>query len=153
MSAHRQVWHPEKSNIYCENIGRNCNIAALVEIQAGASIGDNCRIGAFSFIPAGVRLGNEVFVGPGTVFTNDLFPNAAEANRGEWVMRPTTVEDDVAIGANSTILCGLTIGRGALIGAGSVVTRDVPPYAIVAGNPARVRRYRKPGAASGEGPQ
>lgn len=147
MTVQNQIWHPEKSNIYCDDIGENCNIAAMVEIQAGARIGNNCRIGAFTFIPRGVHLGDEVFVGPGTVFTNDLFPNAAEANRGEWEMRATTVENDVAIGANSTILCGLTIGRGALIGAGSVVTRDVPAYAVVAGNPAKVRRYRKPGVA------
>ncbi|MBM3462175.1 MAG: N-acetyltransferase [Armatimonadetes bacterium] len=139
-----QVWHPEKSNIYSDQIGENCNIAAMVEIQRGASIGRDCRIGAFSFIPQGVHIGNEVFVGPGTVFTNDLFPNAAEANRGEWTMVETFVEDGVAIGANSTILCGLRISTGALIGAGSVVTRDVPPHAVVAGNPARVVKYRKP---------
>ena len=86
----------------------------------------------------------EVFVGPGTVFTNDLFPNAEEANRGQWAMVETHVGDGVAIGANCTILCGFTIGKGALIGAGSVVTKDVPPYAIVAGNPARVKGHRKP---------
>lgn len=138
-----QIWHPEKSNIYCDDIGENCNIAAMVEIQKGARIGSSCRIGAFTFIPRGVTIGNEVFIGPGTVFTNDLFPNAREANRGEWTMVETTVEDDVAIGANCTILCGLTIGEGALIGAGSVVTRDIPRMAIAIGNPARVVKYRE----------
>lgn len=139
-----RIWHPEKSNIYCDEIGENCNIAAMVEIQQGAKIGRNCRIGAFTFIPRGVDIADDCFIGPGTVFTNDLYPNAAEANRGEWTMRATHVHNDVSIGANATILCGLTIGEGALIGAGSVVTRDVPPYAVVSGNPARVRRYRKP---------
>lgn len=141
--VHNRIWHPEKSNIYCDQIGENCNIAALVEIQKGARVGDNCRIGAFTFIPQGVTIGNDVFIGPGTVFTNDLFPNAREANRGEWTMVPTTVGDDVAIGANCTILCGLTIGEGALIGAGSVVTRDIPPMAMAVGNPARVVKYRQ----------
>jgi acetyltransferase-like isoleucine patch superfamily enzyme len=137
-----QIWHPEKSNIYCDRIGQDCNIAAMVEIQQGASVGDRCRIGPFTFIPRGVHIGNEVFIGPGVVFTNDLYPNAREANAGQWEMRDTMVEDDVAIGANATVLCGLTLGRGCLIGAGSVVTRSVPPYAVVSGNPARVRKYR-----------
>jgi UDP-2-acetamido-3-amino-2,3-dideoxy-glucuronate N-acetyltransferase len=139
-----QIWHPDKSNIYCQDIGTNCNIAAMVEIQAGASVGNDCRIGAFCFIPRGVHIGHEVFVGPGTVFTNDRFPNAREANRGEWTMLETYVEDEVAIGANCTILCGLRIGRGALIGAGSVVTRDVEPYAVMSGNPARRIKFRTP---------
>ena len=138
-----RIWHKHLSNIYCDEIGENCNIAALVEIQKGARVGDNCRIGAFTFIPQGVSIGNDCFIGPGTVFTNDLLPNAREANRGEWTMVPTTVEDDVAIGANSTILCGITIGEGALIGAGSVVTRSIPPMAIAVGNPARVVKYRQ----------
>lgn len=140
-----RIWHPEKSNIYCDEIGENCNIAAMVEIQKGARIGRNCRVGAFTFIPRGVNIGDDCFIGPGTVFTNDLYPNAAEANRGEFTLRQTYVHNDVAIGANATILCGLTIGEGALIGAGSVVTRDVPPFGVVSGNPARVRRYRKQG--------
>lgn len=138
-----RIWHPEKSNIYCDEIGINCNIAAMVEIQKGARVGNNCRIGAFTFIPQGVHIGNDCFIGPGAVFTNDLFPNAAEANRGEWTMLVTTVEDGVSIGANATVLCGITIGRGALVGAGAVVTKDVPAYAVVSGNPARIRRYRK----------
>ncbi len=146
MRVENRIWHPEKSNIYCDDIGENCNIATMVEIQRGASVGRDCRIGAFSFIPQGVHIGNEVFVGPGTVFTNDLFPNAREANRGEWTMRETHVEDGVAIGANATILCGLRIGRGALVGAGSVVTKDVAPGAVVAGNPARLVKMRTPEA-------
>ncbi len=140
MSFRPQIWHPEKSNVYCDDIGEETNVAALVEIQHGARIGRRCRIGALCFIPAGVDIGDDVFVGPGTVFTNDLFPSARSAANGTWEMRPTRIENEVSIGANATILCGITIGRGAVVGAGSVVTRDVPADAVVYGNPARVRR-------------
>jgi acetyltransferase-like isoleucine patch superfamily enzyme len=128
-----KIWHPEKSNIYGEGwIGNNCNIGAMVEIRH-PQIGDDCKIQAFVFIPEGVRIGNRVFIGPHVCFTNDKHPKAV----GDWDLLWTTVEDDVNIGANATILPGITLGKGCTIGAGAVVTKDVPPGVTVVGNPAR----------------
>jgi len=129
-----KIWHPELSNIYGDGyIGDFCNIGAMVEIRS-PQIGHRCKIQAFVFIPEGVVIGNNVFIGPHVCFTNDKYPKAV----GEWELKTTIIEDNVSIGANSTILPGVVIGKGALIGAGSVVTKDVDPYTIVAGNPAKV---------------
>ncbi|HOK27926.1 MAG TPA: acyltransferase, partial [Methanomassiliicoccaceae archaeon] len=118
-------------------IGRDCKIAAYVEVQRGVAIGDRCKVEAFAFIPTGVTIGNEVFIGPHVCFTNDLHPRAV----GDWEITPTVVKDGASIGAGSVIVCGVTIGEGAMVGAGSVVTRDVPDGATVVGNPARpIRR-------------
>ena len=122
------------ANIYGCKIGKDCKIAAFVEIGRGVKIGDKCAIEAFVFIPPGVTIGNEVFIGPHVCFTNDKKPKAV--NPG-WKMTDTHVEDGASIGANSTIVCGVTIGAGSMVGAGSVVTKDVPPYTLVVGNPAR----------------
>jgi acetyltransferase-like isoleucine patch superfamily enzyme len=128
-----RIWHPEKSNIYgLGRIGKNCNIGAMVEIRQ-PYIGDDCKIQAFVFIPEGVRLGNRVFIGPHVCFTNDKNPKAV----GDWELLETVIEDDVNIGANATILPGITIGRGATIGAGAVVTKDVTAGSTVIGNPAK----------------
>jgi UDP-2-acetamido-3-amino-2,3-dideoxy-glucuronate N-acetyltransferase len=128
-------------NLYGCRIGRDCKIAAYVEIQRGVTVGDRCKIEAFAFIPSGVTIGDEVFVGPHACFTNDLMPKAV----GEWSVTPTVVERGASIGANATIICGITIGEDALVAAGAVVTKDVPPEAIVAGNPAKVIGERQGG--------
>jgi acetyltransferase-like isoleucine patch superfamily enzyme len=122
-------------NIFGCKIGRNCKIAAFVEIQKGVKIGDNCAIEAFVFIPSGVTIEDEVFIGPHVCFTNDKKPRAV--NPG-WKTTPTIVKKGASIGAGSIILCGVTIGEKAMIAAGSVVTKDVPQKTLVAGNPAKV---------------
>jgi UDP-2-acetamido-3-amino-2,3-dideoxy-glucuronate N-acetyltransferase len=121
-------------NIYGCKIGRDCKIAAYVEIQRGVTIGDRCKVEAFAFIPSGVIVEDEVFIGPHVVFTNDLHPRAV----GEWEVVPTSVKKGASIGASAVIVCGVTIGENAMVGAGSVVTKDVPPGVLVVGNPAKV---------------
>lgn len=120
-------------NLYGCKIGRNCKIAAYVEIQRGVEIGDRCKIEAFAFIPSGVTIEDEVFIGPHVCFTNDRKPKAV----GDWSVTPTLVKKGASIGANATIVCGVTIGEGATIGGGAVVTKDVPPETVIVGNPAR----------------
>ncbi len=130
-------------NLYGCKIGKGCKIAAYTEIQRGVIIGDRCKIEAFAFIPSGVTIEDEVFVGPQACFTNDRIPKAV----GEWKVVPTLVKKGASIGANATIICGITIGENALVGAGAVVTKDVPPNAIVVGCPARVIGARGRGKA------
>lgn len=125
-------------NLYGCRIGRDCKVAAFVEVQRGVSIGDRCKIEAFAFIPSGVTIEDEVFVGPHVVFTNDLHPHAV----GDWAVTPTLVRRGASIGANATIICGVTIGEGAMVGAGAVVTKDVPAGSLVVGNPARSIKKR-----------
>jgi UDP-2-acetamido-3-amino-2,3-dideoxy-glucuronate N-acetyltransferase len=130
-------------NAYGCSIGDNSKIGAFVEIQKGALIGKNCKISSHSFICEGVHIEDNVFVGHGVMFTNDLFPRATNAdgstqNEADWKVIETNVKKGASIGSNATILCGITIGENALIGAGSVVTRDVPPNTIVAGVPAKI---------------
>jgi UDP-2-acetamido-3-amino-2,3-dideoxy-glucuronate N-acetyltransferase len=117
-------------------IGSNCVIGKFVEIGKDVKIGNNCKVEAFAFIPPGVTIEDDVFVGPHVCFTNDKRPKAV----GEWKITKTLVRKGAAIGANSTIVCGVTIGENALVGAGSVVTKDVPKGATVVGNPAKVRK-------------
>jgi acetyltransferase-like isoleucine patch superfamily enzyme len=119
-------------NLYGCRIGRECRIAAYVEIQRGVVIGDRVKVEAFAFIPSGVTIEDEVFVGPRATFTNDLHPHAV----GEWEITPTLVKKGASIGAGAVIVCGVTIGENAMVGAGAVVTRDVPAGALVVGNPA-----------------
>ena len=127
-------------NIFGCKIGKNCKIAAFVEIQKGVTIGDRCAIEAFVFIPTGVTIEDEVFIGPHVCFTNDMYPKAV--NPG-WKIVPTIVKKGASIGAGSVIRCGITIGEGSLVGAGSVVTKDVPPNTLVVGNPAKPVRKVK----------
>jgi acetyltransferase-like isoleucine patch superfamily enzyme len=127
-------------NLYGCAIGDDTRIGAFVEIQRGASVGKRCKISSHTFVCEGVHIGDDVFVGHGVMFINDKTPRASIDGRpisNEWKMEETFIEDGASIGSNATILCGVRIGRGALIGAGAVVTRDVLPGAVVAGNPAR----------------
>jgi acetyltransferase-like isoleucine patch superfamily enzyme len=132
-------------NLYGCEIGDDVKIGAFVEIQKGVKIGNRCKISSHTFICEGVTLEDEVFVGHSVLFTNDRFPRATN-NSGQlktetdWSCIPTLVKRGASIGSGSTLLCGITVGENALIGAGSVVTKDVPPGAVVAGNPARVIR-------------
>lgn len=119
-------------NLFGCKIGRNCRIGAYVEIGREVEIGDNCKIEAYAFIPTGVKIEDEVFVGPHACFTNDKTPRAV----GEWKTVPTLVKRGASIGANATIICGITIGENAIVGAGAVVTKDVPPNTLVIGCPA-----------------
>jgi UDP-2-acetamido-3-amino-2,3-dideoxy-glucuronate N-acetyltransferase len=129
-------------NAYGCRIGDNSKIGSFVEIQKGATIGKNCKISSHTFICEGVHIDDNVFIGHGVMFTNDLFPKAANPDgtlqtENDWKMIETFVRKGASIGSNATILCGVTIGENSLVGAGSVVTKDVPPNSIVAGNPAR----------------
>jgi UDP-2-acetamido-3-amino-2,3-dideoxy-glucuronate N-acetyltransferase len=130
-------------NAYGCTIDDNSKIGAFVEIQKGAFIGKNCKISSHSFICEGVHIEDNVFVGHGVMFTNDLFPKATNADgspqtEADWQVIETRVKKGASIGSNATILCGITIGENALIGAGSVVTRDVLPNTVVAGVPAKI---------------
>ena len=117
-------------------IGKNCNIGKGVYIDSDVKIGDNCKIQNFASIYKGVTIGNHVFVGPHVCFTNDLYPRAFIWTEERLI--ETIIEDGVSIGANATIIAGIKIGKYAMIGAGSVVTRDVEDFKLVLGNPARV---------------
>jgi acetyltransferase-like isoleucine patch superfamily enzyme len=135
--------HPEWVNLYGCSIGDNCKIGSFVEIQRGVVLGKNVKVQPFAFIPSGVIIEDGAFVGPHVCFTNDLYPSSVDENgellsATDWEIVPTVVKRGASIGANATIICGVTIGEGALVGAGSVVTRDVPPHSVVRGNPARV---------------
>ena len=137
------IHHPDLVNLYGCTIGDGSRIGAFVEIQCGAVIGRNCKISSHSFVCEGVTIEDGVFVGHGVMFTNDIYPRAltesGEMQTSEdWEPIETIVRAGCSIGSNATLLAGLTIGVGALVGAGAVVTRDVPDHAIVAGVPARV---------------
>jgi UDP-2-acetamido-3-amino-2,3-dideoxy-glucuronate N-acetyltransferase len=139
-----RIFQPDLVNLYGCSIGDGTKIGAFVEVQGGATIGRNCKISSHTFICEGVHIGNEVFVGHGVMFTNDLYPRAANPDgslqtTADWAVVETHIEDRASIGSNATILAGITIGKGAIVGAGAVVTHDVPPDAIVAGVPARAR--------------
>ncbi len=132
-------------NLYGCSIGDNSKIGAFVEIQKGAFIGKRCKISSHTFICEGVTIEDNAFVGHNVTFINDLFPKATNLDgssqtEADWTVVPTVVEMGASIGSNVTILCGVTIGACALVGAGSVVTRDIPAYEIWAGNPARFLR-------------
>jgi UDP-2-acetamido-3-amino-2,3-dideoxy-glucuronate N-acetyltransferase len=137
-----RIPQPELVNLYGCVIGDQTLIGAFVEIQSGAKIGARCKISSHSFICEGVTIEDEVFVGHGVMFINDRFPRATTdtgelQQRRDWKLELTRVCRRAAIGSHASILCGLTIGEGATIGAGAVVTRDVPAHAVVAGVPAR----------------
>ena len=133
------------TNLYGCEIGDEVKIGTFVEIQKGARIGNRCKISSHTFICEGVTLEDEVFVGHNVSFVNDLYPQAVNRDgklqtETDWKCVGTLVKRGASIGSGSTLLCGITVGEYAIIGAGSVVTKDVVPYAVVAGNPARVLR-------------
>jgi UDP-2-acetamido-3-amino-2,3-dideoxy-glucuronate N-acetyltransferase len=137
-----KIWHPELSNLLNCVIGERTTIHSHVWIGDNVVIGDDCWVQAFSFIPDGVTIGNHVFIGPRVTFSNDKYP---PAKRQDWL--ETIVEDFASIGAGAVILPGVRIGRKAMVGAGAVVTKDVPDGAIVYGNPARVAQRKLEKAA------
>lgn len=129
-------------NAYGCKIGKESKVGSFVEIQKGSSIGSRCKISSHSFICEGVHIGNNVFVGHSVTFTNDRFPKATNPDGSvqteeDWTLEETRVEDFVSIGSGATIMCGITLGEGCLVGAGAVVTKSVEPRTVVAGNPAR----------------
>ena len=129
-------------NLYGCSIGDYSQIGTFVEIQKGVHIGSNCKIQSHSFICEGVRIKNRVFIGHGVTFINDKLPKTTNLDgtikrNGDWTCTETTIEDEASIGSGSTILCGINIGRGAVIGAGSVVTKNVPDGQVWVGNPAK----------------
>ena len=131
-------------NLYGCSIGDNTKIGAFVEVQKNAHIARNCKISSHTFICEGVTIEDDVFIGHGVMFINDTYPRAttdgALQTEADWTVEPTVVRKGASIGSNCTILSHVTIGENAIVGAGSVVTKDVPPNTIVAGNPSRVRR-------------
>jgi UDP-2-acetamido-3-amino-2,3-dideoxy-glucuronate N-acetyltransferase len=134
-------------NAYGCSIDDNTKVGAFVEIQKGATIGKNCKISSHTFICEGVHIEDNCFIGHGVMFTNDLFPKAINAagsqqSEADWTLIETFVRKGASIGSNATILCGITIGENALVGAGAMVTKDVPANATVAGNPAKIIKIK-----------
>lgn len=132
-------------NAYGCSIDDGSKIGAFVEIQKGATIGKNCKISSHTFICEGVHIEDNVFIGHNVTFINDRFPRATTADgspqtEADWKLEETHIKKGASVGSSVTILCGLTIGENAIVGAGSVVTKDVAPNTIVAGNPAKLRR-------------
>lgn len=140
-------------NLYGCEIGDGTKIGAFVEIQKNATIGQNCKISSHSFVCEGVTIEDEVFIGHSVTFINDSYPRATNEDgqlqtEQDWAVERTLVKRGASIGSGSTILSKVTIGEKAIVGAGSVVTKDVPALAIVAGNPANVLRFQETGAAT-----
>jgi UDP-2-acetamido-3-amino-2,3-dideoxy-glucuronate N-acetyltransferase len=138
-----KIFHPDLVNLYGCDVGDETKIGAFVEIQKNVTIGSRCKISSHSFLCEGVILEDEVFIGHGVMFTNDLYPRATNEDgnlqtEADWAVVETVVKRHASIGSNVTILAGVTIGESAIVGAGAVVTRDVPDYAITVGVPARV---------------
>jgi len=133
-------------NMYGCEVGDNTKVGAFVEIQKNAQVGKNCKISSHTFICEGVVIEDDVFIGHGVTFINDSFPRATTAGgqlqtESDWKVERTLVKRGASIGSGATVLANLTVGENAIVGAGSVVTKDVPANAIVAGNPARVKRF------------
>ena len=138
-------------NLYGCEVGDNTKIGAFVEIQKNAKIGKYCKISSHTFICEGVTIEDNVFVGHNVTFINDTYPRATNAGgklqtEEDWKVEPTLIKKGASIGSGSTILSNVTIGEDAIVGAGSVVTKDVPDNSIVAGNPARILKYLSQGA-------
>src|SRR5260370_7298276 len=137
------IHHSDQVNLYGCKVGDNCKIASFVEIQRGVVVGSNVKIEEIVFIPTGVTIEDGGFVGPHVCCSNDRYPAAVDEKGkllkvGDWQVVPTLGRRRASIGANATIVCGVTIGEGAMVGAGATVTRDVPADSLVLGNPARI---------------
>ncbi len=135
-------------NLYGCEIGDETKIGAFVEIQKNSSVGKRCKISSHTFVCEGVEIQDNVFIGHGVTFINDSYPRATTASgelqtEADWKVEKTVISKGASVGSGSTILSNITVGEHAIVGAGSVVTKDVPANAIVAGNPARVLRYLK----------
>jgi UDP-2-acetamido-3-amino-2,3-dideoxy-glucuronate N-acetyltransferase len=139
-----KIFHPSLVNLYGCSIGADTKIGAFVEIQKNSSIGARCKISSHTFVCEGVTIEDEVFVGHGVMFINDRYPRATTEGglqtEADWTVVPTMIKRGASIGSGAVIMCGITIGERALIGAGAVVTRDVPAGALVVGVPARLIR-------------
>jgi acetyltransferase-like isoleucine patch superfamily enzyme len=136
------------TNLYGCEIGDDVKIGTFVEIQKGVKVGNRCKISSHSFLCEGVTLEDGVFIGHGVTFTNDRYPRATNdagqlQGEADWKCITTLIKRGASIGSGSTLLCGITVGERATVGAGSVVTKDVPPNSIVAGNPARILKRIK----------
>ena len=132
-------------NLYGCTIGDGTKVGTFVEIQKNAFIGRNCKISSHTFICEGVTIEDDVFIGHNVTFINDMYPRSTVEGGGlqtesDWKVVPTFIKKGASVGSSSTILAGVTVGEGAIVGAGAVVTKDVPPWTIVAGNPAKVLR-------------
>ena len=146
------------ANLYGCEIGDDVKIGTFVEIQKGAKIGNHCKISSHTFICEGVIVEDEVFIGHNVTFINDRYPRATAAGgqlqtEADWKVVRTLIKRGASIGSSATLLCGITVGECAVVGAGSVVTKDVPPGAVVAGNPARIiKTLPKEGKRAGDAP-
>lgn len=143
LGSNVKIFHPDLVNLYGCTIGDETKIGSFVEIQKNVAIGSRCKISSHTFICEGVGIENEVFVGHGVMFTNDLYPRATNENsslqtEADWAVITTVVKRRASIGSNATILAGVTIGENSIVGAGAVVTCDVPDYTTVVGVPARI---------------
>jgi len=137
------------TNLYGCEIGDETKVGTFVEIQKGARIGKRCKISSHTFICEGVMVEDEVFIGHNVTFINDRYPRSTRQDGGlqteaDWKCEKTWVKRGASVGSGATLLCGVTVGEYAVVGAGSVVTKDVPPHAVVAGNPARVLKRLSP---------
>jgi acetyltransferase-like isoleucine patch superfamily enzyme len=143
LGARVTIHHPDLVNLYGCEIGDDTKIGAFVEIQKHASVGRLCKISSHTFVCEGVTIEDEVFVGHGVMFINDRYPRATSGGQlqteADWKVVETRVKRGASIGSGAVVLCGVTIGENAMVGAGAVVTRDVADGATVAGVPARVR--------------
>jgi len=142
LGAGVKIMHPDLVNLYGCSIGDETRVGGFVEIQKQATIGARCKISSHTFVCEGVTIDDEVFVGHGVMFINDRFPRATAAGQPQterdWTVIPTLVKRGASIGSGAVILCGITIGERAMVGAGAVVTRDVPDHGLVCGVPARL---------------
>jgi UDP-2-acetamido-3-amino-2,3-dideoxy-glucuronate N-acetyltransferase len=150
LGADVQIFQPDLVNLYGCTIGAGTRIGPFVEVQRGVTIGSSCKISSHTFICTGVVIEDAVFVGHGVMFVNDMYPKAVNSDgsmqtEADWKVIGTRIKSRSSLGSNCTILCGVTVGHGAIVGAGAVVTHDVPDFAIVAGVPAHlIGDARKP---------